>query len=126
MAVPPTLFPVIARSLDAAGLNSELARLVVEKPYGDSLESAKALTQALYEGFTEEQIFRIDHYLGKETVQNLVVFRFANSIWERVWNRDAVDSVQLTVAESIGVEGRAGYYDTRAPPATCCRTTCCR
>ena len=111
MAVPPTLFPVIARSLDAAGLNSELARLVVEKPYGDSLESAKALTNALYEGFTEEQIFRIDHYLGKETVQNLVVFRFANSIWERVWNRDAVDSVQLTVAESIGVEGRAGYYE---------------
>ena len=111
LAVPPGAFPVIVEALGAANLNSEGARLVVEKPFGDSLETARSLSQTIYRVFTEEQVFRIDHYLGKETVQNLVVFRFANSVWERVWNRDAVDSVQLTVAESIGVEGRAGYYE---------------
>ncbi|MET0801288.1 MAG: glucose-6-phosphate dehydrogenase [Actinomycetota bacterium] len=111
LAVPPQAFPTIVESLAAIGANTANSRIVVEKPFGHSLDSAKALTAAIHTAFDESQVFRIDHYLGKETVQNLVVFRFANSIWERVWNRDAVDHVQLTVAESVGVGGRAGYYE---------------
>jgi glucose-6-phosphate 1-dehydrogenase len=111
LAVPPPAFPTIVEGLAAIGANTANARIVVEKPFGDSLDSAKALTAEIHTAFSEPQVFRIDHYLGKETVQNLVVFRFANSIWERVWNRDAVDHVQLTVSESVGVEGRAGYYE---------------
>ncbi|MGZ4149383.1 MAG: glucose-6-phosphate dehydrogenase [Actinomycetota bacterium] len=111
LAVPPEAFLPIVEGLAAAKLNSPTSRLVVEKPFGDSLGSARHLTSQIHKHFSESQVFRIDHYLGKETVQNLVVFRFANSLWERVWNRDAIDSVQLTVAESIGVEGRAGYYE---------------
>ena len=111
LAVPPVAFPTIVKGLATIGANTRNARIVVEKPFGDSLDSAKALSAEIHTAFDERQVFRIDHYLGKETVQNLVVFRFANSIWERVWNRDAVDHVQITVAESIGVEGRAGYYE---------------
>ena len=111
LAVPPGAFPTIVHSLAAIGANTSDSRIVVEKPFGHSLESAKALSAEIHTAFDESQVFRIDHYLGKETVQNLVVFRFANAIWERVWNRDAVDHVQITVAESIGVEGRAGYYE---------------
>jgi glucose-6-phosphate 1-dehydrogenase len=111
LAVPPDAFPTIVDSLAAIGANTRESRIVVEKPFGHSLESAKALSSAIHIAFDEAQVFRIDHYLGKETVQNLVVFRFANAIWERVWNRDAVDHVQITVAESIGVEGRADYYE---------------
>nr|MBA3765353.1 glucose-6-phosphate dehydrogenase (NADP(+)) [Actinomycetota bacterium] len=111
LAVPPGAFPTIVRSLAAIGANTSHSRVVVEKPFGHSLDSARALSDEIHTAFDESQVFRIDHYLGKETVQNLVVFRFANAIWERVWNRDAVDHVQITVAESIGVEGRAGYYE---------------
>jgi glucose-6-phosphate 1-dehydrogenase len=111
LAVPPAAFPTIVKSLASIGANTEDSRIVVEKPFGHSLDSAKALSAEIHTAFAERQLFRIDHYLGKETVQNLVVFRWANSIWERVWNRDAVDHLQITVAESIGVEGRAGYYE---------------
>ena len=111
LAVPSGAFPVIARAIGSIGANTPASRIVIEKPFGDSLESAKALTATVHEVFEEHQLFRIDHYLGKETVQNLVVFRFANSLFERVWNRDAIDHVQLTVAEAIGVEGRALYYE---------------
>jgi glucose-6-phosphate 1-dehydrogenase len=111
LAVPPGAFPTIVQSLAAIGANTPDSRIVVEKPFGHSLESAQALSAEIHTAFAEPQIFRIDHYLGKETVQNLVVFRFANTVWERMWNRDVVEHVQITVAESIGVEGRAGYYE---------------
>ena len=111
LAVPPPAFLTIVRGLGEIGANTPRSRLIIEKPFGDSLQSAVELTEEIHPIFSEEQLFRIDHYLGKETVQNLVVFRFANSLWERVWNRDAIDHVQLTVAESIGVDGRAGYYE---------------
>jgi glucose-6-phosphate 1-dehydrogenase len=87
-------------------------RIVVEKPFGHDLASAQQLNRQISEVFTEEQIYRIDHYLGKETVQNILVFRFANGIWEPIWSRRYVDSVQIIVAESLGVEDRASYYDT--------------
>jgi glucose-6-phosphate 1-dehydrogenase len=102
---------VIVEQLGKIGANTPMSRIVVEKPFGDSLESARRLSDTVHDVFDEGQLFRIDHYLGKETVQNLVVFRFANSVWERLWNRDAIDHVQVTVAEAIGVEGRAGYYE---------------
>src|SRR5207253_895707 len=86
-------------------------RIIVEKPFGHDLESARALNQELAEVFHEEQVYRIDHYLGKETVQNLLVFRFANSIFEPLWNRQYIDNVQITNAEAIGVEGRGAYYE---------------
>jgi glucose-6-phosphate 1-dehydrogenase len=111
LAVPPTVFPVIVSGLASIDANTPGSRIVVEKPFGDSLSSARELTSAIHAAFDESQLFRIDHYLGKETVQNLVVFRFANSLWERIWNRDAIEHVELTVAESIGVGGRAGYYE---------------
>jgi len=111
LAVPPGAFTTIVRGLAAIGANTPVSRIVIEKPFGDSLESAETLTAAVHTAFGEQRVLRIDHYLGKETVQNLVVFRWANSIWERVWNRDAVDHIQISVAESIGVEGRAAYYE---------------
>src|SRR5258706_14137756 len=88
------------------------SRILVEKPFGRSLESARQLNAELRRCFLEQQVFRIDHYLGKETVQNLLVFRFANGIFEPIWNRRYVDHVQLTNAEAIGLEGRGAYYDT--------------
>lgn len=111
LAVPPQSFATIVKGLGEVGGNTPNARIVIEKPFGHSLESARELSAQIHEVFDESQVFRIDHYLGKETVQNLVIFRFANSLFERVWNRDAIDHIQLTVAESIGVEGRAGYYE---------------
>src|SRR5207302_6589934 len=87
-------------------------RLIIEKPYGRDLESANQLNRELLSVFKEEQIYRIDHYLGKETVQNLLVFRFANGLFEPIWNRNYVDNVQITVAEDIGIERRGGYYET--------------
>jgi glucose-6-phosphate 1-dehydrogenase len=113
LALPPPAFGPTAKGLAAVGLarGQGYSRLVVEKPFGRDLESARALNRVLHEGWTEEQIYRIDHYLGKETVQNLMVFRFANAMFEAVWNRDHVSSVQITVAESLGIEDRAGYYD---------------
>ncbi len=114
MSTSPEFFPVIAERLGEAGLSEcEHAdvRLVVEKPFGYDLQSARALNAQLLEVFWESQIFRIDHYLGKETVQNLLALRFANALFEPVWNRNFVDHVQITAAEDLGIGGRAGYYD---------------
>jgi len=114
LAVPPSSFSPIVRNLQSAGLEHAehgWARVIIEKPFGHDLESAKALNRELTEVFREEQIYRIDHYLGKETVQNLLVFRFANGIFEPIWNRRYVDNVQITAAETLGVENRAAYYE---------------
>lgn len=115
LATPPAEYETIADSLARVGLNrpgpGSWARLIVEKPFGRDLASAMALNEHLRRFWREEQIYRIDHYLGKETVQNLMAFRFANGIFEPIWNRNYVDQVQITVAESIGLEGRGRYYD---------------
>lgn len=111
LSVSPALFGAIADNLNAYGLSTPQARIVVEKPFGQDLASAKALNADLRRGFAESQVYRIDHYLGKETVQNLMVLRFANALWEPLWNSTHVDHVQITVAESLGVEGRGEYYD---------------
>ena len=111
LAVPPPAFPTIVDVLGKERTAKGWTRLIVEKPFGHDLESAKQLNAMLLEHFTENEIFRIDHYLGKETVQNMLALRFANGIFEPIWNRQFIDHVQITVAESIGIEGRAGYYD---------------
>ncbi len=113
MAVPPFLFGEIPKHLHAAGLSQDQAhdRLVVEKPIGYDLESATRLNKTLHEAFDECQIYRIDHYLGKETVQNILAFRFANPLFEPIWNRRYIEYVTITVAEEVGVEHRGGYYD---------------
>jgi glucose-6-phosphate 1-dehydrogenase len=114
LSTPPTLYEPIAKNLAEAGLNTQnngWKRLIVEKPFGYSLETGKALNKGLQKYFSEQQIYRIDHYLGKETVQNLLVTRFANSIFEPLWNRNYIHHVEITNAESVGVEKRGGYYD---------------
>jgi glucose-6-phosphate 1-dehydrogenase len=113
LALPPTAYMTSIAGLGQAGLNQTpgWTRLVVEKPFGRDLDSATALNEHVHRYFDESQIYRIDHYLGKETVQNLLIFRFANAIFEPLWHRNLVKSVQITVAESLGVGGRAGYYD---------------
>ncbi len=111
LSVSPALFGPIAASLHDHGIATPDSRIVVEKPFGHDLQSARALNADLRHAFDEHQIYRIDHYLGKETVQNLMALRFANSLWEPLWNATHVDHVQITVAESIGVEGRGDYYD---------------
>ncbi|QSQ11002.1 glucose-6-phosphate dehydrogenase [Myxococcus landrumensis] len=119
LATPASTFPQILHGLADAGLLSReerpdqkpWRRIVIEKPFGHDLESAKELNRELASVLDEKQIFRIDHYLGKETVQNILVFRFANAIFEPLWNRNHIDHVEITAAESIGVEGRAGFYD---------------
>lgn len=111
LAVSPTLFGDIATRLRDNDLITEQTRIVVEKPIGNDLASAKVLNDTIGSVFTEEQIFRIDHYLGKETVQNLMALRFANALYEPLWNSAHIDHVQITVAETVGLEGRAGYYD---------------
>jgi glucose-6-phosphate 1-dehydrogenase len=114
LAVPPVVFGLISRQLGTAGLASEdkgWSRLIVEKPFGHDLDSAVNLDLDLQKNWKEHQIWRIDHYLGKETVQNILAFRFANGIFEPLWNRHYVDHVQLTVAEKVGVEGRGNFYE---------------
>lgn len=114
LSTPPTLYETIAQRLADAGMNTQnngWKRLIVEKPFGYSLDTARKLNQGLHQFFTEPQIYRIDHYLGKETVQNLLVTRFSNSIFEPLWNRNYIHHVEITNAESVGVEKRGGYYD---------------
>lgn len=113
LAVAPRFFTTIAQNLARHGLARQLkkSRIVVEKPFGHDLDSARALNELLCSIFAENQIYRIDHYLGKETVQNLLAFRFANSVLEPIWNRNYIDHVQISVTEQLGVEDRGGYYD---------------
>jgi glucose-6-phosphate 1-dehydrogenase len=114
LSTPPNLYDVIPEKLAQAGLNTQsdgFKRLVIEKPFGNNLNSAKSLNISLLNNFEENQVYRIDHYLGKETVQNLMVTRFANGIFEPVWNRNFIARVEITSAESLGLEGRGGYYD---------------
>ena len=118
LSIPPKDFPLVAKQLKASGLvddssagDSSWRRVVIEKPFGSDLQTARALNEALEVAFPADSIFRIDHYLGKETVQNILALRFANELYEPIWNRNYVDHVQITMAEDIGVGGRAGYYD---------------
>jgi glucose-6-phosphate 1-dehydrogenase len=110
-SVAPSLFGTLAERLHQHGIAGENARIVVEKPFGRDLASARELNRTLAEHFREEHIYRIDHYLGKETVQNLMAVRFGNVLFEPLWNNHYVDHIQITVAETVGVEGRGGYYD---------------
>ncbi len=115
LAVGPDQFEPILKHLKAAGLNKapegSWARVIVEKPFGTDLASARELNRVVSNSFTEEQTYRIDHFLGKETAQNILVLRFANAIFEPLWNTRYIDHVQITAAETLGVEGRAGYYE---------------
>lgn len=117
LSTPPSLYTAVIQKLIESGLVSRKKsknvwqRIIIEKPFGRDLESARQLNREIYKSVSENQIYRIDHYLGKETVQNILLFRFANRIFEPVWNRDHIDHVQITAAEEIGVEHRAGYYD---------------
>jgi glucose-6-phosphate 1-dehydrogenase len=117
IALPPILYMTVAQMIGRAGLSEEMgngngwSRIVVEKPFGTDLQTAEELDQSLHEHFKEHQIFRIDHYLAKETVQNVLMFRFANSLFEPIWNRRYVDHVSITATETLGVEHRAGYYE---------------
>jgi glucose-6-phosphate 1-dehydrogenase len=114
LSTPPSQYPEIIQRLGAAGLNRNRkgwTRVIIEKPFGHDLGSAIELNRQVAKVFREDQVYRIDHYLGKETVQNILVFRLANGIFEPVWNRRYIDHVQITVAENIGLEGRGGYYE---------------
>ncbi len=117
LATPPSAFPVIVKHLGAAGLarpkvsEKSWTRMIIEKPFGRDLESARELNRTVTGVFEEEQVYRIDHYLGKETVQNLFVFRFANGIFEPIWNRRYIDHIEITVAEELGIENRGSYYE---------------
>lgn len=110
-STPSSTFGIIGQTLKASSLINEQSKVVLEKPLGNSLESSNAINQEISQAFNESQIYRIDHYLGKETVQNLMVLRFTNNLFEKAWNSENIDNVQITVAENLGVENRAGYYD---------------
>lgn len=110
LAIPPSLFPTVVESLAAAHLNRG-ARVVIEKPFGRDLASARQLNSVLHRAFSEQAIFRIDHYLGKEPVEDLLVFRFANSFLEPIWNSHYICNIEITMAEAFGVEGRGAFYD---------------
>ncbi|MBW0105456.1 glucose-6-phosphate dehydrogenase [Pseudonocardia sp. KRD291] len=115
LSIPPSAFPVVCKQLARSGLSGPYdhtwRRVVIEKPFGHDLASAKELNGIVNDVFPEDSVFRIDHYLGKETVQNVLALRFANQLWEPIWNANYVDHVQITMAEDIGLGGRAGYYD---------------
>jgi glucose-6-phosphate 1-dehydrogenase len=111
LAVPPVAMPQLAEALGKLHDTEGWTRLIIEKPFGYDQASARQLNQQIWQHFSEEEVFRIDHYLGKETVQNMAALRFANGIFEPIWNRQFIDHVQITVAESIGIEGRADYYE---------------
>ncbi|HUO98031.1 MAG TPA: glucose-6-phosphate dehydrogenase [Rhizomicrobium sp.] len=112
LSVSPDFFGTIAGNLKQAGLAHDNARIAIEKPVGHDLDSSRKIEAALSAGFTEDRIFRIDHYLGKDTVQNLIALRFANVLFEPLWNKDSIEQVQITVAETVGVERRWSYYDS--------------
>src|SRR5205814_3890701 len=117
LSTPPEVYPDIVEQLGRAGLSKppspkSWVRIIIEKPFGRDLASAKALNQIVLNVFDEKQVYRIDHYLGKDTVQNLLVLRFGNGIFEPLWNRNYVDHVQITAAETLGVERRGGFYET--------------
>jgi glucose-6-phosphate 1-dehydrogenase len=111
LAIPPSLFATVIRGLGATGL-AEHARVIVEKPFGRDLASARKLNRVAHAVFPEDSIFRIDHYLGKEAIMNILYFRFANSFLEPIWNRNYVASVQITLSEDFGVENRGAFYET--------------
>lgn len=114
LSTPPSLYPIVPKYLAQQGLNDQengFKRIIIEKPFGTNLASAIALNKDLAQDYDEEQIYRIDHYLGKETVQNVLVTRFANGIYEPLWNRNFIQHIEITASESIGVENRGGYYD---------------
>ncbi|SOD74005.1 glucose-6-phosphate 1-dehydrogenase [Jatrophihabitans sp. GAS493] len=116
LSIPPSMFPIVLKQMERTGmasneLNGGWRRVVVEKPFGHNLESALELNKLVDDVFTAEDVFRIDHYLGKETVQNILALRFANQLFEPIWNSNYVDSVQITMAEDVGIAGRAGFYD---------------
>ncbi len=113
LAVPPSIFPNTIKNLGEVGLNRSggKVKLVVEKPFGQDLQSARELNELAHKYFDESQVYRIDHYLGKETVQNLLAFRFSNAMFESLWSRDRIERVEITVAETLGLEHRARYYD---------------
>ena len=115
LSIPPRDFPLVVNQLEAAGLTQagtgQFRRVVIEKPFGSNLQTARELNEVVERVFPEDSVFRIDHYLGKETVQNILALRFANQMFEPIWNNEYIDHVQITMAEDIGIGGRAGYYD---------------
>ena len=123
LSIPPSYFPVVAKHLSDTGLNKrqgrEWRRVIIEKPFGHDLQSAQELSDVISQIFDEQDVFRIDHYLGKETVQNIMAMRFANAMFEPLWKANYVDSVQITMAEDIGIGTRAGYYDGIGAKTTC-------